>query len=144
MAQNSQSAQSPRSPRSRRPQVVGDDGLARPSGERVQCTRCSRTGWRSDWPGEGGIVADERGELVCDDCASEPFSALTSATRATLARLRPGEGLAEVMDGPLAAAWREGGAARRAALRAIAEEAVLLAPGVGEEAEAELASEEEE
>ena len=39
------------------------------SAERAACHACEREGWLGDFPGQGGIVTDERGELPCDDCA---------------------------------------------------------------------------
>ncbi len=34
----------------------------------VKCEKCGRETWRSDFPGQGGIVPDENGHLTCDDC----------------------------------------------------------------------------
>ena len=52
-----------------RPMRVDADGIERESAERAICDRCGVVGWRGDWPDQGGIVADSRGELVCDACA---------------------------------------------------------------------------
>jgi hypothetical protein len=36
-----------------------------------KCEVCGKPGWVGDWPGEGGLVVDTPGRLVCDDCAKE-------------------------------------------------------------------------
>jgi hypothetical protein len=41
------------------------------STERSVCEVCGEAGWVGDWPGEGGLVVDTRGRLICDECAAE-------------------------------------------------------------------------
>jgi len=50
---------------------VDEDGLERPSTVRATCSRCRCDGWRGDWPGQGGLVPDDGGALLCDPCAED-------------------------------------------------------------------------
>lgn len=45
------------------------EGVAIPSTEIVTCAVCGCEGLRGDFPGQGGIVPNEHGDLVCDECA---------------------------------------------------------------------------
>lgn len=40
------------------------------STERATCEHCGAEGWLGDFPWQGGVVADERGDLTCDACAA--------------------------------------------------------------------------
>jgi len=42
-----------------------------PSVVTATCEHCGALGMLGDYPGEGGIVPDESGALVCDDCWEE-------------------------------------------------------------------------
>jgi hypothetical protein len=35
------------------------------------CERCGKRGLVGDFPGQGGVVADAHGHLICDDCAED-------------------------------------------------------------------------
>jgi len=38
------------------------------STERAICCECGDEGWRGDFPAQGGIVHDQHGDLLCDEC----------------------------------------------------------------------------
>jgi hypothetical protein len=42
-----------------------------PSTIEGRCERCGTSGMVGDYPGQGGIVADAHGHMLCDECATE-------------------------------------------------------------------------
>lgn len=75
-----------------RPEVVDADGGAVPSTTEATCDVCGVTGWVSDWPDQGGIVADPQGDPICDDCAGERTAPVVHhvTMHRTTERLLPG------------------------------------------------------
>jgi hypothetical protein len=48
---------------------VDGNGAETPSREWAECSLCKTQGLRGDFPGEGGIVPNANGRLLCDFCA---------------------------------------------------------------------------